>query len=185
MFADSLPLPRERYLILALLLLLGAGAWAVLLWSPLPMGSGSIGLTMGVGAPLFIAIWVVMMVAMMFPTAAPMVLTFNRISAGKRQNGQAFVPTWVFVGTYLLVWTFFGVLAYTVALAADRLAGQIPALADNAARIGGAILALGGLYQLSPLKRACLSKCRTPLSFILSSWREGYWGACRLGLSHG
>src|SRR5205823_12377856 len=113
------------------------------------------------------------------------VLTFNRISAGKRQKGQAFVPTWVFVGTYLLVWTFFGLLAYAVALAADWLAGQTPALADNAARIGGAILALGGLYQLSPLKRACLSKCRTPLSFILSSWREGYWGACRLGLSHG
>ena len=58
-------------------------------------------------------------------------------------------------------------------------------LLDNAARIGGVVLILAGLYQLSPLKRACLSKCRTPMAFILTSWRDGYGGAFRMGLEHG
>jgi predicted metal-binding membrane protein len=71
------------------------------------------GLTMGMGALLFMAIWIAMMVAMKFPTAAPMILTFARVSAGKQQRGQPYVPTWVFVSAYLLIWAMFGVLAYT------------------------------------------------------------------------
>ncbi|HEX6108185.1 MAG TPA: DUF2182 domain-containing protein, partial [Ktedonobacteraceae bacterium] len=60
-----------------------------------------------------------------------------------------------------------------------------PWLMANAARIGGGVLVLAGLYQLSPLKRSCLAKCRTPLDFILGSWREGYIGSFRMGLEHG
>src|SRR6476661_7918539 len=94
---------RERYAILALLLLLTAAAWAFLLWVPVPMGG--MGLTMGLSGSLFLAIWVVMMVAMMFPSAAPMILMFSKIYAGKRQQpdtGLTFVPTWIFVSAYLL-----------------------------------------------------------------------------------
>jgi predicted metal-binding membrane protein len=181
----SYPLPGERNLILASLLLLAGGAWALLVWQSAMTDDDMMGLTMGMGAPLFIAIWVAMMVAMMFPTAAPMILMFARVHAGKRQRGQSFVPTWVFVSSYLVVWTLFGVLAYAVAVGAERLAERSMWLMDNAGRFGGGVLILAGLYQLSPLKYACLAKCRTPLDFILGSWREGYGGSFRMGLEHG
>jgi predicted metal-binding membrane protein len=181
------PLPRERKLILSLLLILAAASWGLLTWQSVAMNSHSMGmgLTMGMSAVFFIAIWVVMMIAMMFPTAAPMILMFTRVYAGKRQQGQAFVPTWVFVGAYLLVWTLLGVLAYPLALLAESLAAQSMWLMSNASRISGALLVLAGLYQLSPLKHLCLTKCRTPLQFILSSWRDGYGGAFRMGFVHG
>ena len=143
------------------------------------------GLTVGMQAPLFLALWAAMMVAIMFPTAAPMILTFARVQATRQQRGQPFVPTWVFVSSYLVVWTAFGVLAYGVAVGAEALAEQSMWLTDNAARIGGGVLIVAGVYQLSPLKYACLSKCRTPLIFILGSWREGYAGSLRMGLEHG
>ena len=181
----SYPLPRERNLILALLLLLAAASWALLGWQSATADDEMMGLTMGMGAPLFMAIWVAMMVAMMFPTAAPMILMFARVHAGKRQRGQPFVPTWVFVSAYLVVWTLFGALAYGVAVGAEKLAEQSMWLMDNAARFGGAVVILAGLYQLSPLKRSCLSKCRTPMAFILGSWRDGYGGSFRMGLEHG
>jgi len=177
---------RERYLILVLLFLLTIAAWAFLLWFPLPMQDAQdMGPTMGLTASLFLAIWVIMMVAMMFPSAAPMILMFSKVYDGKRRQGQSFVPTWIFVSAYLLIWTLFGVTAYICALAVQESARTAPWLAENMARAGGVLLILGGLYQLSPLKQACLAKCRTPLGFILGSWREGYWGSFRMGLEHG
>ena len=91
----SYPLPRERNLILALLLILAFASWAVLFWQA--GGMPAMGLTMGMSAPLFLGIWIVMMVAMMFPTSVPMILMFDRVAAGKRARGEAFVPTWIFV----------------------------------------------------------------------------------------
>ena len=182
---ETYPMSRERNLILGLLILLAAAAWGALIWQARTMEHASMGLTMGMEAALFLAIWVVMMVAMMFPTAAPMILMFDRVAAGRRQRGHAFVPTWVFAGAYLLIWALFGMLAYGLALAATTLAEQSMWVMDNAGRIGGAVLVLAGLYQLSPLKRACLSTCRTPLDFIMTSWREGYGGTFRMGLKHG
>ncbi|BCL81683.1 DUF2182 domain-containing protein [Ktedonobacteria bacterium brp13] len=178
---------RQRKLILGLLLILAAASWALLIWRSATMNSQTMGmgLTMGMSAVLFIAIWVVMMIAMMFPTAAPMICMFTAVYAGKRQKSQAFVPTWVFVSAYLLIWTLFGVVAYPLALGAERLAGQSMWLMTNAPRIGGALLVVAGLYQLSPLKHICLAKCRTPLQFILSSWRDGYGGAFHMGFVHG
>jgi predicted metal-binding membrane protein len=180
-----LTLHRERNVILALLLVLAAASWALLIWQSVMMDNQAMGLTMGMGAVLFLSIWVVMMVAMMFPTAAPMILMFARVQRDKRQNGRAFVPTWVFVSAYLLIWTLFGVLAYIGAAWAERQGQQVPWLMVNAARIGGSLFVLAGLYQLSPLKHSCLAKCRTPLDFIFSSWRDGYWGSFRMGLEHG
>ncbi|MEE8326573.1 MAG: DUF2182 domain-containing protein [candidate division NC10 bacterium] len=182
----SYPLPRERNLILASLLVLAAVAWALLVWQArADDGQMAMGLTMGMAAPLFIAMWAVMMVAMMFPASAPMILMFARVHRDKRERGQPFVPTWVFVTSYIVVWTLAGVVAYAVALGAEELAKQSTWLIDTAARLGGGVLVLAGLYQLSPLKRSCLSKCRTPLDFILGSWRDGYVGSFRMGLEHG
>jgi predicted metal-binding membrane protein len=185
---SAYPLARERNLIFATLLILAAAAWGFLIWQATMMDTTTMmggALTMGLGAPLFLAIWVAMMVAMMFPTAAPMILMFAAIHAGNRQRERAFVPTWIFVSAYLVVWALFGVLAYAVATGLEYLAGQTPWVMDNAGRLGGAVLVLAGLYQLSPLKHACLAKCRTPRQFILSSWRDGYGGAFRMGLAHG
>jgi predicted metal-binding membrane protein len=126
-----------------------------------------------------------MMVAMMFPTAAPMILTFHKVQASKRQRGESFVATWVFVAAYLLVWAVSGVVAYLGAVAAEAIASRAALSANTAARIGGGVLIVAGLYQLSPLKDVCLAKCRTPISFIMTSWRDGVGGALRMGLLHG
>ncbi|MDO8617198.1 MAG: DUF2182 domain-containing protein [Dehalococcoidia bacterium] len=182
--ASSYPLPRERNLILGSLLVLAAIAWGLLVWQSVVMDD-EMSLTMGMGAPVFIAIWVAMMVAIMFPTAAPMILMFARVHNQRKERGQTFVPSWVFVSSYLLVWSVTGLAAYGAAVLGDDLAGESAWVMDNAARIGGGVLIAAGLYQLSPLKRLCLSKCRSPMSFILSSWRDGYGGSFRMGLEHG
>lgn len=183
----SAPLARARALILGSLLVLAAAAWAVLVWQSSMADTEQMEnmLTMDMGAPLFLAIWVAMMVAMMFPTAAPMILTFAKVQARKHQSGKPYVPTWVFVSSYLAIWTAFGALAYAAALGATELADNSMWVMDNAARIGGGVLILAGLYQFSPLKYICLSKCRAPIAFILTSWRTGYGGALRMGFEHG
>jgi predicted metal-binding membrane protein len=181
------PLTVQRNVILGLLMALAAASWALLVWqgADASMGMAMASPTMGMRAPLFLAIWVVMMVAMMFPTAAPMILTFHKVQASKRQRGEAFVATWVFVAAYMLVWTLSGVAAYAGALAAEAIAARAALSAATAARIGGAVLVLEGLYQLTPLKDVCLAKCRTPISFIMTSWRDGTAGALRMGFLHG
>jgi predicted metal-binding membrane protein len=181
------PLSVQRNVILGLLLALAAAAWAALLWQSADAGMDMTmaSSTMGLRAPLFLAIWVTMMVAMMFPTAAPMILTFHKVQAGKRARGDAFVSTWVFVTAYILVWTLAGVAAYAGALAAEAIALRAALSSTAAARIGGAVIMLAGIYQLTPLKDLCLAKCRTPITFIMTSWRDGAIGALRMGLLHG
>ena len=198
---------------MALLIVLTAVSWAVLLWQQSAMnmaapldepsasmsamsgmeegassGAGEVamgGLTMGMSALIFMTMWVVMMVAMMFPTAAPMILTFSRVHATKRERGRSFVPTWVFVAGYLVIWTIFGFIAYGLALGVEALERQVTWLAENTSIIAGIVLIIAGIYQLTPLKYACLTKCRTPFQFIFKSWRDGYSGSFRMGLEHG
>jgi len=181
--AAAYPLPRERNLILASLLVLAGVAWALLVWQWAVMDE-EMSLTMGMGAPLFIALWIAMMVAIMFPTAAPMILMFARVHNGKRERGQAFVPTWIFTGAYILVWSATGALAYGLAVGGDALADESAWVMDNAARIGGGLLVVAGVYQLTPLKDVCLGKCRSPMSFVLHSWRDGAAGSFRMGVDH-
>jgi predicted metal-binding membrane protein len=181
------PIELHSRLLLGLLLGLSAVAWAVIIWegvgheAHMRMSSPS----MGVDAPLFIAIWLAMTIAMMFPTAAPMALTFHKVQAAGRRRGRAFVSTWVFLAGYLLVWTASGLIAYWGALAAESVAARIDLSADASARFGGTILMAAGLYQLTPLKDLCLTQCRTPMSFIMTSWREGTLGALQMGVIHG
>jgi signal transduction histidine kinase len=132
-----------------------------------------------------LAFWVIMMVAMMFPTASPMILTFHKVQASKRQRGEAFVSTWVFVAAYIMVWTLTGAAAYAGALASEAIAARAALSPATTARIGGIVLVAAGIYQLTPLKDLCLSKCRTPITFITTSWRDGAIGALRMGLLHG
>lgn len=178
----------QRNLILGLLLGVAVLCWAALLAQVGGVPATDMAMaspTMGLPAPAFLAVWVVMMVAMMFPAAAPMILTFHRIQSGKRERGDAFVSTWLFVAGYLIVWALAGVAAYLAALAAEWMAARIGLSGAWAARIGGALLIGAGLYQLSPLKNLCLAKCRSPIGFILTAWRDGPTGALRMGLEHG
>ena len=197
--APGPPLVRQQRMLLATLLGLAAAGWAVLVWQAnrpdmamgdqegeMAMGAPStLDLTAGMSAGLFLAMWVAMMAAMMFPTAAPMVLMFARVHAGKRRRGQSFVPTWVFTGAYLALWTAFGALAYLLATAASGRLGQSEWLAGNAARLAAAAIVLAGVYQLTPLKRVCLRHCRSPLAFVTQHWREGRAGSFLMGLQHG
>ena len=182
---STMSLQRERTLILTVLLILTAASWALLIWQSRTANTMGMGLTMGMGAALFLAIWVVMMIAMMFPAAAPMILVFAQVQRDRLRGGWAFVPTCIFAGAYLLIWTLFGGLLYLGVNVSGVLAQQVPWLMMNASRIVGGIVVLAGLYQLTPLKRVCLAKCCTPLDFILHSWRDGYPGAFRMGLEHG
>src|SRR6266536_614122 len=122
--AGTYPLTRERNLILGTLIVLAAAAWAILVWQSRTMDGDAMGLRMGMSAPLFIALWIAMMVAIMFPTAAPMILTFAKVQRSREERGQVFVPTWLFVGSYIGVWSATGLIAYGVAALADNLAGN-------------------------------------------------------------
>lgn len=178
----------QRNVLLGVLLLLAAASWAWLVAMQDGAGMDMAAMTrptMGLGWALFLAVWVAMMVAMMFPAAAPMILIFHQVQAGRRQRGEAFVATWIFVAGYLVVWSGAGVVAYAAALAGEAFAAAAGLSAATAARIGGAMLALAGIYQVTPLKDLCLSKCRSPVGFIMTSWREGAAGAFRMGLAHG
>jgi predicted metal-binding membrane protein len=115
-----------------------------------------------------------------------MILLYGKLARGGRQRGGVFASTTVFAGFYLAVWGGFSGLAALVQWALVR-SGAISdmGLAFGDKRIGGALLMSAGLYQLTPLKTACLEKCRSPLSFLMRLWRPGLLGAARLGLTHG
>jgi len=133
---------------------------------------------------LFLLIWAIMMIAMMFPAAAPMIATYNAIYL-ERKKTRAFIPTWVFVSGYLAIWTISGIGAFVLDGTTENLISNSTWLMDHREVVLGVPLILAGLYQLLPLKNYCLTKCRTPLSFLLSSWREGRTGAFRMGMEHG
>src|SRR5262245_15106022 len=177
-------LSGQRSVILGLLLALAAAAWADLVWHS--HTTTEMTMTHAVGhARHFVADWLVMMVAMMLPTALPMILTFHRVQAANRQPRDAFVSTWVFVAAYSLVWAFSGLAASFGMQVAKAAAVRLAVPPTTAAQVGGAIIVVAGIYQLTPLKDVCLSKCREPLDFIVTSWRDGATSALEMGLLHG
>jgi len=130
--------------------------------------------------------WLIMMVAMMLPSAAPMILLYGKLARGARQQGGVFASTTLFAALYLAVWGGFSAVAALIQWALVR-SGAVSAmgLAFGDRRVAGALLIAAGLYQLTPLKYNCLEKCRSPLSFLMRLWRPGLVGAARLGLTHG
>jgi predicted metal-binding membrane protein len=126
-----------------------------------------------------VIMWWLMMVAMMLPSAAPAILLYSRIRETRNETA-AIAQTWVFLSGYLAVWLLFSI----VAAFAQRLAtGPSMALHSNVAE--GALLIAAGVYQLSPVKSACIRQCRSPAQFLTQHWRPGMHGAVRLGISHG
>lgn len=134
---------------------------------------------------LNMAIWWAMMPGMMLPSAAPMILTFAAINRHKRQRGQPFVPTMAFTSGYLIAWGVFGVFATFADWGLERAALISPINGRLTPFLGAIVVTAAGLFQLTPLKSACLTHCRSPFDFVLNHWREGTAGALRMGLEHG
>jgi predicted metal-binding membrane protein len=134
--------------------------------------------------PLFL-MWSEMMVAMMIPSAAPMILMFAMVQRKRREQERPFVPTTIFLLGYLVVWTGFSALAATAQWILHARALLSPMMVSTSPILGGIILILAGVFQWTPLKNACLTHCRSPLSFLLTDWREGKSGALLMGLKHG
>lgn len=129
--------------------------------------------------------WVVMMAAMMIPSAAPMILTFATIIAGQPDPSGSFGPTGVFTLGYLAAWTMFSAAATAAQYGLSEASLLSPLMAANDTRVGGVILITAGLYQWTPLKRACLNNCRSPIGFLMTEWRDGIAGAFKMGMRHG
>jgi predicted metal-binding membrane protein len=129
---------------------------------------------------LMFVMWWVMMVAMMLPSAAPMILLFVAVSKRARPPGR----TTLFASGYLLVWGGFSVIATLTQWQLTRV-GLLEGMRINSQWVAGLLLVVAGIYQLTPAKNACLRRCQSPLRFVAEHWRPGPAGALGMGLRHG
>ena len=194
-------LRRERAVISVGLAAVVALAWGYL-WHGAGMGMSALDMTsltlfphrqtdamgsMDAAWAVVITMWWVMMIAMMTPSAAPLILLYGVVLRRHAAAGQsAYVPSWLLLAGYLTVWLAFSVLAATLQKALQP-AGLISEMMlwSRSATLSAAVLAAAGLYQLSPLKRACLTQCRSPVRFLTEHWRPGRFGSFMLGVRHG
>jgi predicted metal-binding membrane protein len=185
-------LDRDRLFVGAALAGTAALAWAYLLkhaataHMSMPSAAASISPHWSAGMfALAAAMWAAMMVAMMLPAATPMALAFAQVQRHRSGGGQRAVPIALFVGGYLTLWIGFA-LAAAAAQWALHEAGLLSSAMGRAPPLFGAVLLIAaGAFQWSSLKSACLAKCRTPLAFLATEWREGRAGALVMGLRHG
>jgi predicted metal-binding membrane protein len=142
----------------------------------------SIALPVGATLPGAVAIWILMSIAMMLPTAAPAIDIYVRLTRRIEARRAAHVTG--FAGGYLIAWTGFATVTGSAqSMFGDTIAAFTATMPQGA--LAGGLLVLAGLYQLTPLKRACLTLCRSPMAFFMSHWREGIGGALRMGMYHG
>jgi len=187
--APALPL-GEQVLLYAELAALTALSWLYLVRMPMtPQDLGGLGARLLSALPpqwadlyLTFMMWAVMMVAMMLPSTTPMVMAYARIANAR--SGRPALRVWLFALGYLATWTLFSAAATAVQLALLHWSLLSNALVTTPF-VSAAILALAGLYQLSPLKDACLGRCQSPIGFFMTHWRDGAAGAFRMGLAHG
>jgi len=193
--ASRLPL-RDRAVIWGGIVAISALAWVYLVRMPMAGGgagsAGALGMMMPMAhrwtaADVWLTFWMwaVMMVAMMLPTASPMLLMYARVARGRRDDGgSAAARVWCFAAGYIAVWTAFSAGATAAQYALART-GIIDGALRTTPVAGAIILIVAGIYQLTPLKNACLKNCRSPIGFFMTEWREGARGALGMGLRHG
>lgn len=172
----------------ALLIAVATIAWAVLVSQPatmatMPATMPEEGPALGQAAA-YLGAWGVMMAAMMLPSAAPLILLYGAVHRGMERRGQRGIPAAAFALTYLVVWVAFGVPVYAASRLIDGLAMADPTVAAGLPYAVGCLLVAAGIYQVTPIKRACLRACQSPLGFLLGRWRDGYLGTLRLALQH-
>jgi predicted metal-binding membrane protein len=182
-------LRRDRLMVLLALGGVTVIAWAYLLSvrqdMMMPAMDAMPDMAMPFQAPWVFAMWWVMMLGMMLPSAAPMVLIFATVQQRRREREQPYVPTALFVAGYLIVWGGFSLAATAAQWGLQQNALLSPMMALASPWLGGILFVLAGVYQFTPLKHACLSHCRSPLAFVLNHWRDGWGGALHMGASHG
>jgi predicted metal-binding membrane protein len=191
-------LRRDRTLAALALAVVTAAAWAVLLRmheammpgmaKPMDMPGMAMPSAQGwalIDVTLLFLMWAVMMVAMMLPSAAPMILLFASINRARRERASPTVPTAIFAAGYLLIWIGFSAVAALSQAGLHQAALLSPSMATTSPVLGGVLLVVAGLYQWMPLKSACLGHCRSPVHFLGTEWREGRPGALVMGLRHG
>jgi predicted metal-binding membrane protein len=199
-------LRRDRAVVIVALAVITALAWADLAWLAGDMAMGGMdmtgyrmipagrGLMMPADAPwqpiefgYVFVMWLVMMIGMMMPSAAPMILIYARVGRQAASEGKPFASSVWFAGGYLLAWTAFSLVATSAQWALERAALLTPMMESASNRLGAAVLILAGVYQWVPLKDACLSHCRSPLLFIQQhgGFRREPIGALALGFRHG
>jgi predicted metal-binding membrane protein len=192
-------LRRDRLIVLAGLTGVAALAWVYILhlartMSGMDMGSMHMGMDMAMPKMvswstmdiiLTFVMWAVMMVAMMVPSAAPMILVFATVSRQRREQRRPFIPASVFLLGYVAIWCGFAAAATGAQWGLHSTALLSPMLVSTSPFLGGALLLVAGLFQWSPLKSMCLTRCRTPLGFLMSEWREGPKGVFVMGVRHG
>jgi predicted metal-binding membrane protein len=194
-------LRRDRQVVVAALIAVIAMAW---LWILFGAGTGMSAMDMILGssadsmagmmapavwtlgyAGVMFTMWWVMMAAMMLPSAAPILLLFARINRKEKSAGRPFIPTGIFAAGYLVTWGGFSTLATGLQWVLERHGLLSPMMVTTSHWLGGAILLAAGVWQLTPLKGICLRHCRSPMGFLVQSWRPGRSGAFRMGLEHG
>lgn len=184
---------RDRNFVVAGIAGIVAIAWAYMIYLDRAMGK-SIGMEMGmprmqgwgtVDFVLMFFMWTVMMVAMMTPSATPMILTFSRINRRRNDKRNPIVATGAFLAGYLVAWTVFSAVATIAQWGLHHAALLSPMMVSNNPLLGGMLLIGAGVFQFTPLKHACLNHCRSPIGFFMTEWREGSRGAFFMGVHHG
>jgi len=190
-------LRRDRIVVVAALLVVIALSW---FWVTLGAGmemtalemtrmSRDMAMTPAVWTPAYAALmfsmWWVMMVAMMLPSAAPILLIYARISRREREAKRPWAPTGTFAAGYLTVWAGFSAIAAALQWGLEESGLLSAMMVTTTAWLGAGLLVAAGLWQLAPIKQACLRQCRSPVTFLSEHWRDGNRGAFRMGLLHG
>ena len=176
--APALMAARSRLALVVLLFALAAVGWWATAARMQGMDDGPWTALGAIG--WFLGVWVVMMAAMMFPSLAPTVALYSRMT---KQRSP--VSPLLFTAGYLVTWGTAGALAFGIARAGDRIAGDVLAWERAGRWVAAATLLGAAIYELTPLKDLCLAKCRSPLGFLLGAWRDGPAGALRMGAKHG
>jgi predicted metal-binding membrane protein len=161
------------------LVALAAAGWIYVAYQTSSMGSmGSMAMDGTGGGVVFLSGWTAMMMAMMVPATLPLILLYRTIARNRLSPAQSRVGMVILLTGYLVVWAAAGMPVYAYSLYAES-AGSLATV------LPASLLVVGGVYQFTPLKRACHARCSSPLFFLLQNWRPGATGALRLGVVHG
>jgi len=180
---------RDRQLALGGLIAVIASCWAYLLVGA-GMDMGNMSAVMGSGWTiryflLVLTMWWVMMLAMMLPSAAPTILLYAALARSGARDGQSVTPTGVFAAGYAIAWGVFSLAATALQWRLEESDLLDSMMQSTSVPLGAALLIGAGVYQLTPLKQACLRHCRSPIEFLGRRWQSGAVGALSMGIEHG
>ena len=191
-------LQRDRQVVLAGLILITGLAWVYLYYLTVQMGMADTGATKNpISAMVTLApwtptdalfmflMWAIMMMGMMIPSVTPMVLLYARVVRHNSKEVATFVPTSAFFAGYIIIWVSFSAMATGLQWGLEQAALLSPMMVSTSSIFAGIVLIGTAVYQWTPYKDACLARCRSPVWFLSTYWRNGAGGAFRMGLSHG